>query len=104
MLFMQFYMKRFHLQNDYIQNYTICCNPSLGFVTKARACKGAGQEGSPRVTYHAPVSVRECEGMKSHTPKVVALTLPSELPLWEWESRWTSEFLEKNCKGQNPLN
>ncbi len=24
-----------------------CRNPSLGLVTKARACKGVGQEGSP---------------------------------------------------------
>ncbi len=26
-----------------------CCNSNLGFVTKAKAYKGAGQEGSPRV-------------------------------------------------------
>jgi hypothetical protein len=26
-----------------------CCNPSLGLVTKKRACKVAGQEGSPIV-------------------------------------------------------
>jgi hypothetical protein len=31
------------------------------------------------------------------------LTLPSELPLWELESRWTPKFLESNCRGQNPL-
>ncbi len=30
------------------------------------------------------------------------LTLPSELPLWELESQWTSEFLESNHRGQNP--
>jgi hypothetical protein len=30
-------------------------------------------------------------------------TLPSELPLWELESRWTLKFLENNYKGQNPL-
>jgi hypothetical protein len=47
-------------------------NPSLGFATKARACKVAGQEGSQGVTPHAPGSVRECEGMNPHTPKGVS--------------------------------
>jgi hypothetical protein len=28
-------------------------NPSLGLTTMIRACKGAGQERSPRVTLHA---------------------------------------------------
>jgi hypothetical protein len=45
------------------------CNPSLRLVTKTRACKGVGQEGSSRVTFHAPGSARECEGMNPHTPK-----------------------------------
>jgi hypothetical protein len=47
----------------------MCHNPNLGLTTKARAYKGAGQEGSPRVTSHAPGNVRECEGMNPHTPK-----------------------------------
>jgi hypothetical protein len=47
----------------------LCHNLNLGFTTKARACKGAGQEGSPRVTFHAPGSVGECEGMNLHIPK-----------------------------------
>jgi hypothetical protein len=38
-------------------------------MTKAKACKGAGQEGSSGVTPHAPGNVRECEGMKPRTPK-----------------------------------
>jgi hypothetical protein len=46
-----------------------CHNHSLGLTTKARACKGAGQEGSPIVTSHAPRNVGECEGMNPHTPK-----------------------------------
>jgi hypothetical protein len=46
-----------------------CHNPNLGFTTKAKTYKGAGQEGSPRVTSHAPESERECEGMNPHTPK-----------------------------------
>jgi hypothetical protein len=44
-------------------------NPSLGFVAKAKACKGTSQEGSPGVTSHVPRSVGECEGMNTHTPK-----------------------------------
>jgi hypothetical protein len=31
------------------------------------------------------------------------LTLPSELPFWELESRWTPKFLKSDCKGQNPM-
>jgi len=38
-------------------------------VTKTRACKVAGQEGTPRITSHAPRSAKECEGMNPHTPK-----------------------------------
>jgi hypothetical protein len=36
-----------------------CRNPSLGFVTKARVYKGAGQEGSLGVTFHALGNVGE---------------------------------------------
>jgi hypothetical protein len=32
-----------------------------------------------------------------------ALTLPSELPLWELEFRWTLEYLESDCRGKIPL-
>jgi hypothetical protein len=72
-----------------------CYNPSLGLVTKARACKVAGQEGSPRVTSHSPRSAKKCEGMNPHTPK--------EPPFWELESQWTSEFSKGDCRGQNPV-
>jgi len=57
-----------------------CSNPSLGLATKARACKVAGQEGSPGVT----------ENVK-------------ELPLWESESWWTPKCSESNYKDQNPM-
>jgi len=40
----------------------LCHNPSLGLMTKARACKVAGQERKPE-------SERKCEGMNPHTPK-----------------------------------
>jgi hypothetical protein len=43
--------------------HTTCCNLNLGLV---KACKGAGQKGSPRVISHAPGSVGECEGMNLH--------------------------------------
>ncbi len=48
---------------------SLCRNPSLGLAIKARAYKVAGQEGSPRVTPHAPRSVGKCEAMNPHTPK-----------------------------------
>jgi IS5 family transposase len=44
-------------------NTITCHNPSLGFMTKARAYKGVNKEGRPRVTSHAPRNVGECEGM-----------------------------------------
>jgi hypothetical protein len=46
-----------------------CRNPNLGLATKAKACEGAGQERSPRITFHVPMNVGECEGMNPHTPK-----------------------------------
>jgi hypothetical protein len=58
-----------HLVKLTFQSRMMCRNPSLELMTKARACKGAGQEGSPRVTSHAPGSVGECEKMNPHTPK-----------------------------------
>jgi hypothetical protein len=38
-------------------------------MTKARACKGAGQEKSPEIASHALENVGECEGMNPFTPK-----------------------------------
>ncbi len=43
----------------------MCHNPSLGLATKARACKGAGQERGPKVWE----SVR----MNTHTPKWISI-------------------------------
>jgi len=51
------------------EEHVPCHNPSLRFATKARACECVGQEGSPGVTFHAPGSPKECEGMNPHTPK-----------------------------------
>jgi hypothetical protein len=47
----------------------MCHNPSFGLATKVRACKGVGQKGNLGITFHAPGSVGECEGMNPHTPK-----------------------------------
>jgi len=49
-------------------------------MTKARACKGAGQKRSLGVTFHAFRSVGECEGMNLHTPKR-APTLGIRVPM-----------------------
>jgi hypothetical protein len=43
--------------NFFCVSNVLCRNPSLGLVTKTRACKGAGQEGSLGVTSHAPGNV-----------------------------------------------
>jgi hypothetical protein len=54
------FIKRLTIKSGASIGPTIQCrNLSLGLVTKARACKGAGQEGSPGVTFHVPKSVRE---------------------------------------------
>jgi hypothetical protein len=55
--------------NGYYINGYWCRNLSLGIVTKARACKNAGQEGNLGVTFHAPGNAKEYEGMNPHTPK-----------------------------------
>jgi len=54
---------------DLVVIYKRCRNPSIRLATKARACKGESQKGSPGITSHAPRSVGECEGMNPHTPK-----------------------------------
>jgi hypothetical protein len=61
----------------------MCRNPSLGFVTKAMACKGASQEGSPGVTFHGPKIVGECKGMNPYTPKW-APVLGVGVPMDSW--------------------
>jgi tRNA/tmRNA/rRNA uracil-C5-methylase (TrmA/RlmC/RlmD family) len=64
-----------------------CRNLKFGLVTKTNACKVAGQEGSPEVTFHALGNVRKCEGMNPHTPKGTP----------------TLGFSESDHRGQNPL-
>jgi len=74
---------------------TSCHNPNLGLVTKARACKGEAQEGSPRVTSHVPRSARECEGMNLHTPKWVP-TLEVGIPM-------DSQIFREWFQGSKPI-
>jgi hypothetical protein len=61
----------------------ICRNRNLELATKARVCKGAGQEWSPRITFHVLRSARECERMNPHTPKWVP-TLGVGVPMDSW--------------------
>jgi hypothetical protein len=84
------------LKGRWCLHHVLCHSPSLGFATKARACKGAGQKWA-RESHLMLSGVQE--NVREWTP-----TLPSELPLWKLESQWTLEFLERNCKGQNSLN
>jgi hypothetical protein len=68
-------------------------NLSLGLATKARACKGGGPKGSPRITSHAFKNVRECEGINPHTPKGVP-TLGVGVPV-------DFQFFRKRFRGRN---
>jgi hypothetical protein len=71
----------------------MCCNPSLGLVTKARGCKVVGQKGDPEVTSHAldnAKSVREW-----------TFTLPNELQCWELESQMDLQIFRVRLQGQN---
>jgi hypothetical protein len=68
---------------EYIQVLSYCnCNlvATLTLDLQPRTCKGAGQEGSLGVTFHAPKNVGKCEGMNSHTPKLVT-TLGVGVPM-----------------------
>jgi len=72
-----------------------CCNPSLEFMTKARACKGVGQEGSSGVTFHVLGSVGKCEGMNSHTSKWTS-TLRVRISM-------DSQIFKEELKGSKPI-
>jgi hypothetical protein len=75
-------------------------NLNFGLATKARACKGAGQEGSLGVTSCVLGSVGECEGMNFHTSKRVSILRIGVL----MDPQWTFEPSGSDCKGQKPLN
>jgi len=46
-----------------------CHTLGLVLMTKAKACRGVGQEWNLKVTFCVPRNVEECEGMNPHTPK-----------------------------------
>jgi len=74
------------IQNDKAHGIH-CCNPSLGLVTKAKACKGCGLRGKPG-------SEGKCERMNLHTPKG-ASTLGVEVPL-------DSQIFKEQLQGSKP--
>jgi hypothetical protein len=72
-----------------------CHNLSFGLVIKARACKGAGQEKSPRVTYHAPGNVGEWKNEHSHSQ------MSSHFGNWSFDG--LPNLQKIIVRGQNPL-
>jgi hypothetical protein len=89
------FFKMFNGFKNFSFRVRACHIPSFGLATKARACKGVGQEKSPEVTSRALRSVGEWREW--------TLTFPSELSFWELKSRCTPELSENHYKGQNPL-
>jgi len=73
----------------------ICCSPNLGFATKARTCKGVGQEWILGIPFHVPRCVGECEGMNFHTPKW-ASTLGVRVLM-------DSQIFKKRLQGSKPI-
>ncbi len=68
-----------------------CRNPSLGFMTKVRGCKVAGQEKDLGVISHAPESAKSVREW--------TLTLTSELPCWELESQMEFQIFRTQLQG-----
>jgi hypothetical protein len=72
-----------------------CCRPNLGLATKARICKGAGQERSLGVAFHAFESVGECEGMNLQPPKWA--------PILEVGILMDSQIFREQFQGSKPI-
>ncbi len=82
-----------------------CRNLSLGLATKARAYKGANQEGSPGLTSHAHGSAKECEVMNPHTPKwspILGVRVPMDYQIFRGQMQGSKtigfNFLIHNWK------
>jgi hypothetical protein len=71
-----------------------CCNPSLGFMTKVRGCKVAGQEKDPGVISHALESAKSVRGNEPSHSQVNS-------HVGSWSPKWNPKLLEHNCRGQN---
>jgi hypothetical protein len=73
----------------------VCRNPSFGLATKAKGLQGCRPKGSPGVTSHTPGSAKSVREW--------TLTLPSELPCWELESRKDSRIFRARFQGSKIL-
>jgi hypothetical protein len=80
---------------DMLKKYVQTChNLSLGLATMARVYKGAGQEWSTEVTFHAPERLRVW--------KNVIIELSHSQVNFHFGS-WSPEFFKNDFRGQNPL-
>jgi len=69
-------------------------------VTKVRAYKVAGQEGSIGIMRHALESARKCEGIDPHTPKgtpTLGIGVPVDFQMFKEQlqgvkTQWIEEF------------
>jgi hypothetical protein len=68
----------------------MCRNPSLGLMTKAKACKNKKQKGDPVGTSYIPKSAKSV--------KEWTLTLPMQLPFGELESQRALKSSGSNCR------
>jgi hypothetical protein len=74
-----------------------CCNPSLGLVTKARACKVIGQKGAQK-SHHMLLGLQRMQRVWGNEPSHSQVNSHCG----SWSPKWTLEFSECSAKGQNP--
>ncbi len=82
--------------NYHLRRKTLCHNPSLGFVTKAKGETRGRNKWGTRETHLILSGVQE--NVREWT-----FTLSRQLPLGELEYRRTLESSGNNYRGQNPL-
>ncbi len=80
---------------DMLQPSYNCRNLNIGFATKARAYKSAGQEGGLGDTSYTPESVGKCERMNPHTPKTT--------PTWRVRVLMDSQIFREQLHGLKPI-
>ncbi len=76
-----------------VKGHPNCHNLTFGLVTKAKGLQECRPRGSPGVTSHIRRSVRKCEGVNLHTPKVT-FTLGDGVPV-------NSQNFRERFQGQN---
>jgi hypothetical protein len=78
----------------------VCRNPSPGIATKARACKGASQEWSLKITFHVLGSVGECEEVNPHILKwapTLGIGISMDIPNFQREiTKAKTHWIKKN--------